>query len=358
MFKSFTRIVLAVVLIAGVLSAQAQQDPYYTHFKFNKQAYNPGAVGTTDDVICINGVTHNQWRSFDDRTFIDRKTGEPADGGEVIENVAPETYNVNIGGQITTDKGSRQLGAIGASIYSDLLGFQKTTSVRVQAAYFIPIQGNFGRLAIGVEGGMHQFGYDNPRFRALQAGDPRIPVGSVNDTKFDLGFGLYYKQRRLGNALENFYAGLSATHLTQATFTIPTINNESYEHVLKMHYYFVTGADIDLSPGMVLEPSILVKHNAKPQIDLNATVLWNDMIRGGLGYRQAGISDAISLMVGYKKDMNNSQIIQVGYSYDITTSKIQSVSNGTHEIMLIYCFPLSVKTTPPTKQFHRNTRWL
>lgn len=359
MTRIFTYAGFVLALVSMSVLAKAQQDPYYTHFKFNKQAYNPGAVGTTDDVICVSGITHSQWRNYDDLTFIDRKTGEPVSGGEIVENVAPVTYNFNIGGQITTNKGQRQLGAVGATVYSDKLGFQKTTSFRLQGAYFIPVQGNFGRLAIGIEAGFNQFGYDNPRFRALNPNDPRIPLGSANDSKLDLGFGVYYKQRRLGNSIENFYAGLSASHLNQAKFEIPTSQaNATITHQMEMHYYFVTGADIDLSPGLVLEPAIWIKSKAKPQIDVNATVLYNDMIRGGLGYRQWGNTDALSIMVGYKKDMNNSNVLQIGYSYDVTMSQIRTVSDGTHEIMVTYCFPLAVSKKPPTKKFHRNTRWL
>lgn len=358
MTRRITQSIFAFALILLSVAAFAQQDPYYTHFKFNKQAYNPGAVGTVDGVICVNGVAHQQWRGYDDQTFVDRKTGELEAGGEIIENVAPETYNANIGGQITTNNGTRTLGAVGLSVYSDLLGFQKTTSFRLQGAYFIPIQGNFGRLALGFEAGMHQFGYDQPRFKALNPGDPRIPNASSNDTKFDLGFGAFYKQTRIGNYVENFYAGVSATHLTQPTFNIATPGNTTIDHMLESHFYFLTGGDVDLNPSIVLEPAILVKYRAKMQFDVNVTALYMDMFRGGVGYRQWGTTDALSLMVGYKRDMANANTLQVGYSYDITLSKIQTVSNGTHEIFVSYCFPLNVTKKPPTKHFHRNTRWL
>jgi len=358
MTRRITQSLIALTLIFLSVTVYAQQDPYYTHFKFNKQAYNPGAVGTVDGVICVNGVAHRQWMGFDDQTFVDRKTGNLEPGGEIIENVAPQTYNANIGGQISTNKGTNTIGAVGLSVYSDLIGFQKTTSFRLQGAYFVPIQGNFARLALGFEAGMHQFGYDNPRFKALNPGDPRIPTSSSNDTKFDVGFGAYYKQRRLGNAVENFYAGLSATHLTQPTFNIAAPGNSTIDHQLETHIYFLTGADVELTPSLVLEPAVLLKHKAKMQFDLNVTALYLDMVRAGVGYRQWGTIDALSLMLGYKRDLANSNTVQVGYSYDITLSKIQTVSNGTHEIFVSYCFPLNVTKKPPTKQFHRNTRWL
>jgi hypothetical protein len=102
---------------------------------------------------------------------------------------------------------------------------------------------------------------------------------------------------------------------------------------------------------------MLIKKNfgpekSKPQIDLNATALWNKTFRGGLGYRQWGTTDALTIMLGYVRNE-----LQVGYSYDVTLSGLQQVSNNTHEIMVSYCFrPPTVK--PPEKNYRRNTRWL
>jgi hypothetical protein len=109
---------------------------------------------------------------------------------------------------------------------------------------------------------------------------------------------------------------------------------------------------------MVLEPAILVKSKAVPQFDVNTTLLWNDMLRGGLGYRQWGNSDAITIMIGYKMDVTNYSVLNLGYSYDVTMSTVRTVSDGTHEFMLTYCFPIAVKPPVKQKEFHRNTRWL
>lgn len=340
---------LGIVALAG--SARAQQDPYYTHFKFVKQSYNPAAAGEKDDLVCVNGLWHSQWRNYDDLTQVDRRDGTIPDGQSPIKNVAPVTYALNLSGQITADKGKRKIGGIGLSLYDDKLGFMKQTTVRLQAAYFIPVQGNFGRLAIGPEVGMYQFGFVNPQFIARDPNDPRVPTTGSNDTKFDLGFGAYYQQRRLG-PVEDFYAGLSMSHITAPTYTVTATQQSTVNFKQEPHWYLVSGGRIPLgNPAFELEPAILLKYKTRFQLDLNTTVLWNQMARAGIGYRQWGNSDAISIMLGYiYKD------IQIGYSYDVTLSTIRTVSNGTHEIMVAYCFPLNVQPEPKTKNFYRNTR--
>jgi hypothetical protein len=81
------------------------------------------------------------------------------------------------------------------------------------------------------------------------------------------------------------------------------------------------------------------------------TALFANTFRGGLAYRQWANSDAISVLLGYQKDN-----IKIGYSYDITVSNIQKVSNGTHEIFVRYCIPISV--APPTKIIRESVRFL
>jgi hypothetical protein len=82
--------------------------------------------------------------------------------------------------------------------------------------------------------------------------------------------------------------------------------------------------DIDAN---VLMRTDLVKFSA----DINARYIWRNIAYGGLTYRT---SDAVAIMLGWVPITN----ITVGYSYDITTNKLSSVSRGSHEILLKYCY--------------------
>lgn len=343
--------------------AHAQQDPYYTHFKFNKQSYNPAAAGEKEDFICFNGIAHYQWLNFDDVTLQRQAGANPNDPTTLVEDVAPETYAFNISTPIKL-KNSRNNIGVGLSFLSDRLGFMQTTSFRLQTNYQIPIQGNFGKLAIGLDFGGTDFGYGQPRFVSAEQGDDHIPVSGNTEMKFDLGFGVYYTQKRLGTAFEDFYAGFSISHVTSPNYDISLTMqsgitaNTNFDMV--RHYYLVSGLNYEMTPGWVLEPAILLKFAnnfnsiaARPQVDLNATVLYAETIRGGLGYRQWANIDALSLMVGYVKNE-----IQVGYSYDLTLSRIQQVSNNTHEVMVAYCFQMNPKVEPKEKLIRRTPRFL
>ncbi|MBO6517033.1 MAG: type IX secretion system membrane protein PorP/SprF [Bacteroidia bacterium] len=319
---------LTVVLIPGI--GRAQQDPYYSHFKFVPQAYNPASAGQRDGYICVSALSHNQWRGFNDYTFVDRPPS--TDQNQVISNVAPSTYNFNISTQVSKP-GRRSFGALGLSMYDDQLGFMRTSSLKVQGAVFAFL--GTGRLSVGMELGLTQFGYVNPQFRFLHPNDPRIPQSSVSDQKPDVGIGFLYTARRLGPYIEDLYMGTSMSHVNGARYALANAGT----YTLDRHYYLHGGCNIPVSRwSSVLEPAFLVKYNSKPQVDLNLTVLRNQTYRFGVGYRQWQTLDAISLLMGWVHNQ-----IQLGYSYDITASKIQTVSNGTHEFFVKYCFQLDHK---------------
>lgn len=337
------RNIITVILISFSLVLLAQQDPYYSHFKFNPQAYNPGAAGQHEGEICLNGVSHYQWRSYDDVTLERGTNGAP---GTAIENVAPVTQNLNVHGQIAFAEQKHVIG-LGLSFLNDVVGFTQTAGASLSINYKIQLEGGHSELAVGPSIGMMQFGYVQPNFTYLDPNDVNIPISGGNDNGLDIGFGLWFKRQSMG-PLDDFYAGFSATHLNEQQFQtqLATAGGAtSLNRDFDRHYYLLFGGDYDMG-SLVLEPAILFKAAesviAKPQFDMNATVLWNQQFRGGLGYRQWGTIDALTVMLGYERGA-----LQIGYSYDITTSRIQQVSNGTHEVFLAYCLPIKVTTETP-----------
>jgi hypothetical protein len=61
--------------------------------------------------------------------------------------------------------------------------------------------------------------------------------------------------------------------------------------------------------------------------DLNAKLQYRDLLWGGASYRYR---DGFAAVLG----VNISNTLNVGYSYDITTSRLSIVSRGTHEIVV------------------------
>lgn len=354
------RILTVLILFSGFYGF-AQQEPYYTHFKYIPQAYNPAAAGEHVGYICLSGVSHLQWRGYDDVTLT-RGTDAQLDA-PIVENVAPETHNFNVSTMFKLDKAELNYLGLGVSIVDDNVGVTKTTSMRLNLNYKRQFQGGFRELSIGGGFGLQQFGIVNPNFKYRDPNDPNIPTVQGNLGKFNLNAGVYFKQQRLG-PLKDFFAGVSATQLTAQDYVGVA---GLYSRQFVRHYFALAGGDIELNGNnLILEPAVLFKYGIakgfsfKPQVDLHATVLYANTIRGGIAYRQWANADATSVLLGYKINQKNAKgqlrPIELGYSYDITLSSVNSVSNGTHEFMVKICLPYSYE--PPEQIIRLTPRFL
>lgn len=337
--------IVLLFLTFGTLHAVAQQDPYFTHFKDVMQVYNPAAAGHAFGEICISGLTHHQWRDFDDAT---PTSGTAPQGDANNENVAPVTYNLNVNTVFQLDQAKTQFLGAGITIVDDQVSYTTATTFMVNLNYRKQFQGGFHEISGGLGIGGTQWGWDQPNFLSREQNDPNIPIGGANEMNLDLNLGVMYKAQSLG-PIDNFYAGLSGTNLNQAEYNIvvPTQGNTTgttmnWNYV--PHMYSIVGGDINVGAAspIVLEPALLVKFGPfKPQLDINMTALFAGKLRGGIAFRQFANADAASLLIGYQ-----TAKLKVGYAYDITLSNVQSVSNGTHEIFVRYCIPINFEIDP------------
>ncbi|MES2560630.1 MAG: type IX secretion system membrane protein PorP/SprF [Bacteroidota bacterium] len=300
------KLILVLSLFGGMAGLKAQQDAQYSQFFLNKLTYNPAYAGS-EDKICATGLYRSQWLGF----------------GNDKSGYSPTTFLANINAPI-----GKSFGA-GLNITRDQLGFEVSVNPMLSLAYRYHFK-NESVLAAGVGAGVMQKSLAGTKLNPLESGDPFIPGSDVSGYAADFNFGLYYTMPSLWR-FNDFYAGASASHLTQGNVQYANINNP-----MKLHYYFMTGASYGLSPSLAIEPNLLIKTDlAKTTADINAMVMYNNKIRGGLSYRTG---DAVVVLVGYRFFERERSSLQLGYSYDLTTSDIISYSTGSHEIVLKYCF--------------------
>jgi type IX secretion system PorP/SprF family membrane protein len=327
MKKIFTTLTVALAAMTSV--SFAQQDPQFTQFMHSKLIYNPGYAGTSQ-AICANVLYRQQWVNF------------PG---------APKT------GLFSFDMPIGQLPiAIGLNVMSDQIGFSKTLFARLALAYNKPI--GPGVLGIGIDGGVLQQQFNGNWITpdGNQVHDGTIPAytsgsgagitnAGLNKLSYDLGFGAFY------SIANKMYVGISSTHLAAQDLK----SNDSVKYALARHYYIVGGYTFNFGQGGVhgISPNIKVKTDAaSTQLDVNLTYSYNQGFWVGVSYR---MQDAIAPMLGYKFQKGGAKGLKIGYSYDVTTSKIKGYSSGTHEVMLGYCF--KPKSTPKVTSYG-NTRFL
>ena len=317
--RGYVSALLIVFLLCG-LNANAQQAPYYTNFMFNKLPYNAGYAGSKD-AICATLLLHQQWQGY------------TASG-------APSTQFVNVHAPVGKKHG------VGVGFVNDNLGYEKTLTAHLYYNYKITLGAN-GKLAVGPSLGMVQKNLDGSKLVSEIANDPNVPVSSTSSIQPDFGFSAYYTNTQLNK----MFAGISANNINESTMSYDAPRG-AVNYKLKRHYYVMAGATYDLNDALALTPSVLYKTDLnKGQVDINADLLYNNKIRGGLTYRSA---DAISILAGYKI----SDTFHIGYSYDITTTKLNTVSNGTHELVINYCFKMKTKMKVEKKGIRLTPRYM
>lgn len=315
MKKIFSALLFIVFL---GLQGWSQQEAQFTHFMFNNMAINPAFAGASE-AICFTGLARQQWMGIKD-----------IDG----TNVSPQTLLVSMDAPLNVLHGG-----LGGTIFQDQLGYEKNVGLRMNYAYRFNA-GN-GIMALGAQVGFLNKSIDFSKFRPLEDGDP-VLASQAKESNFttDFGFGGFYK------VPGKFYLGLSAVQLSNAK---QPIGNADYSN--KRHYYLSAGYEYPLPdyPEFEIDPSLLIKTDGvSAQYDVNALVRYNNKFWGGVSYR---VQDAIAILLGM-----NIKNFRVGYSYDITTSKLtQAGSAGSHEIMVGYCFKIIIEK--PRKSY-RNTRFL
>ena len=307
------KILVAFVVSSIGFGSFAQQDVQLTHYMFDKLSVNPGYAGL-NNAICGTFIGRYQWVKFDG---------------------APRTGLLNVHMPVNVLRGG-----LGLTYYYDQLGFEPNNIARLHYSFHKSI--GIGTLGIGASVGLIskniQANWITPD-GTLWSADNAISDPSSNDLAPDFSFGVFYQAN-------NLWMGLSSTHLSQSDMKDIHIKTAR-------HYWIMAGYNYDINPEWQLRPSILAKSDAaSTQIDVNVSIMFKRMVWAGVSYR---IADAVAPMIGYQTAVGNDGLLKIGYSYDVTTSKLSNYSNGTHEIMLNYCFNLD---RPEPIQKYKNPRFL
>lgn len=319
--KAMIRRILYISLFLLLSSAVfAQQEPQFSQYMFNIISYNPGFAGARD-AICGTGFVRQQWTGFED-----------ADGN----NLAPEDVSIALDAPLKILRGGVSL-----NIMQDQLGFEQSTGLKIGYAYRFLL--GYGEMGIGARFGFTDYALDFSKLETIDS-DPLIEgQGSEGTMAMDFGFGAYYE------VPNSFYIGVSTTRLSQTTLKLGKADPPSTFN-FKRHYFLNAGYRylIPGKPDYEVLPSVLIyTDGVKSQYNVSGLLRYKEKFWGGLNYRY---QDAISVLLGLElKDF------RLGYSYDLTTSKLATAGSGSHEIMLQYCFKLEIEKI---KNSYRNTRHL
>lgn len=288
------KILLLVAMTALMTNVKAQQQAMFSQYMFNTLAINPAYAGS-QETVSLTALTREQW---------------------VGQEGAPSTQTFSA----HTPFEKKRIG-VGLVFLHDKIGVTHQTGVYGSYAYKIPL--SKGQLSLGIQGG---FTHYNANFSQVSLTDPTFQNGDVVEFHPNFGAGIYYNTDR-------FYMGASVPQLIQSKFD--KNNQASYAKILR-HFFIQSGYVFDLNYNFKLKPNVLVKmvDGAPIEFDLNANLYMYDRLALGLSWRSM---DAIVMIL----QVQITNKLQFGYSYDFGTTALRVVNSGSHEFMLNYRIPLS-----------------
>ncbi|MEQ9427078.1 MAG: type IX secretion system membrane protein PorP/SprF [Cyclobacteriaceae bacterium] len=291
--------ILGVALISAYQS-KAQQQVMFTQYMFNLLALNPAYAGSTE-ALSATFLSRHQWVGIDG---------------------APNTQTLSVHSPIRKNKI-----ALGLMFLRDKIGIDTQNGVFGSYAYRIHI-GEKRHIAMGLQFGFTDFRSNFSEIAGRTTDpDPNFMSDEVRAFLPNIGTGFFYNTDRL-------YAGFSVPFLLNSFVEGSTNGSLGAEQV--RHWFFMAGYVFDINHNLKLKPSGLLKvvKGAPMELDVNANLIIDDKVWVGLSWRSF---DSIDLL--FELQLNNQ--LKLGYAYDITTSALGRVNNGSHEFMLQYLLAFS-----------------
>lgn len=308
-----------LLLVLFALSGSAQQDPMFTKYMFNSLVFNPAYAGAKDH-MSITLLHRDQWWGLEG---------------------APKTQSLTIHTPLENDKVG-----LGMSIIRDEIGPTNTISAMGSYAYRMSL--GAGKLCLGLQAGVMNYRTDFSKL-SLETQSDLVFMSNLNPNMWipNVGVGVHYYMPN------KFYVGVSSPHLLQTTLRDGgKVGLDSAIAQQYRHYYLFAGGAIPINSSLVFKPSILIKNaglfgefqkdntiGAPTEFDLDLSVLIYDALWVGVAFRAAfegftGTSSMDSGDIWVSYYLRNG--FRIGVAYDYTLTELNSVVQGSYEIMLGY----------------------
>jgi len=299
MIKNISKYAISLLLfVSSVTASYGQQDPMYSQYMFNIQAFNPAYAGTWKS-IGLMALGRYQWVGFD---------GYPQTQTFTIQ--APlRKENIGLGLSVISDKIGQEDRFAVFSDYSYRLILDDGVYLRFGLkAGFTNYQNNLSNYQLYVPNGGHDPAFD----------------GTI-DKKFmpNFGIGAFLSSER-------YYMGFSLPKILQNDFENSVVNYATNYEL--RHWTLIGGYVFDLGQAVKFKPSFITRYVAGSPIvaDLNASFLIKDKFWIGVMGRSAGA-------FGFNMQFIIDKKLRLGYAFDYDLSNsLRSNNDGTHEIMVSY----------------------
>jgi len=323
MIKQLNRklILTIAIIVICIAKVNAQQDPQYTQFMFNKLPQNAAYTGSRE-VLSVRALYRSQW--------VGNKNGGTYK--------APQTATFSIHSPLKNEHI-----ALGFFFANDRLGQEHKNQFDATFAYRVAL-GKKVKLSLGINAGIYWYKWNATEEISNSPGNPLLQ-NNVSKVLPDVGAGLYIYH-------PNFYFGASVPNFIKGSLSA----NDQSGSVAKRtpHLVAMAGGALPLGKSKIIyvRPQIQYRYltisksqNAMPHtFDFNLSLLIYNRVNIGAQYRTSlgnksnGINltdyDSFDAMI----EVWPTRQLMIGYAYDYTLSKLNNYNTGSHEVIIGYDF--------------------
>jgi len=320
---------LTASLVLGVMgTAYSQQRPYYTQYIMNNFIMNPAVAGI-ENYTDVKISHRHQWVGLDGAPVTTYLTlhaplKKSSYDVETATTFHPRGFNPRGSAYWQEYETPENHGGVGLTIMNDRTGPLNNFEASATYAYHMGIAPKT-MLSMGVSAGISNTRLDANKLQFASTYDPAVAgSGYLNNIKPTISAGLWLYSR-------DYFVGLSAQNIVPQKLVYS--NTKSLDTVtrgkLVPHMFLTAGYRVFLSEDVTFLPSAVLRYVSPLPVgfDLNAKFQYQDLVWAGASYRY---QDGFAGMIG----VNLSNSINIGYSYDMTTSRLNTVSQGSHEILI------------------------
>jgi type IX secretion system PorP/SprF family membrane protein len=323
---------ILVAMMASVMGI-SQQRPHYTQYILNNYILNPALSGI-ENYVDLKISTRDQWVGLNGAP----KTSYLSVQGPIgKKDYRTSTTSFEIPGQNPRGRyywenytAAEPHHGIGMILMSDKTGSFNRFTANLSYAYHIGLTPTTN-LSAGISGGITQVSIDKSKQDFDGTGDPFDPAtgmameGEINRIRPDVSAGLWLYSR-------SYFIGVSAQQVVPQKLVFADDTGIPMQGRLVPHMFFTAGYRFLLGDNINAIPSLMVKYISGSSIkgfqpEMNLKMQYQDLFWVGGSYRY---ENGYAAMAG----LNVKNTFNVGYAYDFTTTALNTVSSGTHEIMI------------------------
>ncbi len=315
---------ISIILLLSICSASFGQSgsdstrvtlgyPVYSQYLQNGLMINPAYAGTRD-ALSVSISRRNQWL--------------PISG---VGSTGPVLTTVSLHTPMKNDK-------VALGLKAEFMEYGVTSSQSVYLVYAYHIKLAKGKLSFGLKTGIDRSTTNYSLLKGIAIGDPVFEDNAKPYILPNVGAGVYYFSK-------SFFGGFSVPSFLFYR-NIGNGKTQAYHSFGEYDIMATAGGLITFSQDFRFKPSVLIDYSLRKsshinQLDINGNFIIADVLWIGGSYRTTE-----QVAVGIIQ-VQATQQLMFGVSYDYPTGRMAKYSNGSAEVFLRYEFGSKVSTANP-----------